>query len=680
MPEIQIDDFSAGWCPSDDAHGGRKNALLRMTGVTLDENGALVLANGTKKGSVVYPSNAHTLFSKYVCDSLKHYLALADGSVYRDSTAIVAAAAGSLTRAAFGVYGDFVLIFSGDSRIKDGCDGISNIAGVGEPTEEVLVNSLISTSFSGSGVIGTVGGNFLHNFNGFGAGFTVVSATEYSVAILNLSGDYYLSYDVNAGTSDWPKDLSGSETDVFSFNITCNRLTSVQLINIAFLLDYDVSSTAAPAAATVNSNNYYTANWTQQDILASAVGNTATLSITRAEFIKAGGSASGWEAIVGFSSGITVPLSVTDAVAYFSDFKFSGSDALNGTYEYVQVNVIKSNNYFAFSPIGPVASAVNIVNGTFEIIPQDPTLIDSQVTEVWIYRRGGDLPVFYRVGVVLYDELGPFYDILSDDDILALGITIVNTLSISADDLDVDIIEVVGPVNGRMLYFSISELFFSEINAPENYNPAITMEIAGDEAEKFLFARKVAENIVVVGTTRDNYILTGTFQTFPDGSIDVQFRALGVDKPAICRDAVVYKGGLIYFAAGGWVLMSVNGEYGYITAPNTDVLYDGKTRYEYGGVPTASIFSTIRYPLVVSKEKVYCVVPYITNYLLPSSEASWTGRRLEIYDFIKKYWYPIEYAPDLVSVSDDGAVFGFFNGTKRLDQLNYPFSKLLNKT
>src|SRR6266704_6441188 len=129
--QIKISDFSAGWIPSDHALNGRKNGLLRMTGLTLNENGALTLANGTKKGLFIYPSNAHTLFSKFLCDSNKNYLALEDGSIYRDSTLV--ASGGSSSRAAFGVYGDFVLIFSGDLRYKDGCDGLVSLAGLTTP-------------------------------------------------------------------------------------------------------------------------------------------------------------------------------------------------------------------------------------------------------------------------------------------------------------------------------------------------------------------------------------------------------------------------------------------------------------------------------------------------------------------------------------------------------------------
>ena len=42
--QILINNFSAGWCPSDDAVNGRPNALLQMDNLEIDRNGALISA------------------------------------------------------------------------------------------------------------------------------------------------------------------------------------------------------------------------------------------------------------------------------------------------------------------------------------------------------------------------------------------------------------------------------------------------------------------------------------------------------------------------------------------------------------------------------------------------------------------------------------------------------------
>src|SRR5206468_3855591 len=108
LQQLTFKDFGAGWCPSDDAINGRKNALLKMDGVTLDDNGSLILGQGTTKVQGPYAANAHTLFVKQMCGERRVYVGLEDGSVWRNSTNLVATGAGSTERAAFGVYGNFV--------------------------------------------------------------------------------------------------------------------------------------------------------------------------------------------------------------------------------------------------------------------------------------------------------------------------------------------------------------------------------------------------------------------------------------------------------------------------------------------------------------------------------------------------------------------------------------------
>jgi len=107
--QVKFFDASAGWIASDDQINGRKNGLLRMDGITLDENGALIMSNGTRRHVTTYPAVAHTLFSKFVCGTKRRYLGLTSGAVYRDTTAIIAVAGASATRGAFGVFSDFVL-------------------------------------------------------------------------------------------------------------------------------------------------------------------------------------------------------------------------------------------------------------------------------------------------------------------------------------------------------------------------------------------------------------------------------------------------------------------------------------------------------------------------------------------------------------------------------------------
>ena len=64
MPQtLLLNDFSMGWCPSDDPINGRKNGLLRMDSLELDQNGALRLSGGSSL-LFTYAQAAHTIDRK----------------------------------------------------------------------------------------------------------------------------------------------------------------------------------------------------------------------------------------------------------------------------------------------------------------------------------------------------------------------------------------------------------------------------------------------------------------------------------------------------------------------------------------------------------------------------------------------------------------------------------------
>src|ERR1017187_10142345 len=116
MPEITINDYSAGWLPGEDPIQGKKNGLLQMDNLDLDTNGALKLAGGTVVKHVGFASNAHTLASRIINGVRYDYTACIDGSVYRNSNFILGG--GDTSNAAFGTAFNFVLIASGANRVK----------------------------------------------------------------------------------------------------------------------------------------------------------------------------------------------------------------------------------------------------------------------------------------------------------------------------------------------------------------------------------------------------------------------------------------------------------------------------------------------------------------------------------------------------------------------------------
>lgn len=669
MPQIKITDFSAGWCPSDDPVNGRKNGLLKMDGARLGENGALVMPGGTKRIAFQYPSRAHTLFSKFVCDERRRYLALEDGSVYRNETEIVAASEGSLARAAFGLFGDFVLIASGATKVKDICGtGIANL-GLEPPDEALEITPIVT--YIDEDLAGT-----LTNFQEFGSyanGSVSVSGDEISLT----TGTYSAASKTEAvrNTLDFPKDLAGAEEDVFQFEMKIDDISKLVASNqMAVRIRFTAASYAWSHEVILGGN----------DLIGVMTPNEyRTFRITRAEFGDTASDPFDWSNIETMDITVVSDGTLADAVFTFKNFKLidSTGGALNGTYTWLQVNVYRSGSFTSKSLAGPVSESFTIEPGFAVITPFDPTIIEPSATEVWIYRRGGELSDYYRVGIIDMDEFGTFEDLLSDEEVLSINERLdTDSLSVS-DGITDDILEIVGPVHHRALYFTETEVYFSDIYNPDTFNPNRTQNTTRSEAEKFLWARLVSENTVIYGTSHDLYIITGTWVTYPDGVIDIEIRPLGVDKPPISRDVAVYKGNVAYFSARGWQLCSLGNDYVTLINPSTFLLYNGEQRFEYGGVPVA-YEPSYRYSLTVAKDTLYCVTPVITDYTSTATREdrnTWS-RRLEIYDFIQKYWYPFNYAPWLLDTEEDGTILGFFDNDNRLGIVDYTFSKLLNYT
>lgn len=676
MPEkITINDFSAGWIASDDAHNGRKNGLLRMQGVRLDENGALVLQGGTQKGSVEYPAEAHTLFYKLFCGERRAYVALKDGSVWRNDTELIAAGEGSIERAAFGVFGNDVLIFSGDKRIKDTCD--EDISGTDlslEPPDTApLINQFPpSALFEGEDLLGAYA-----NFTAVTGAVAVVS----SRLEITVSNDVIVNktaYIQNFNLSDFPADYAGAPKDTFVFRITAaTSLYRLLGFSVTFFLE----------AAGTDVSNFYTFEWSQADILAAKIDDyTAQLSITRDQFIRKGETSTlDWQAVYGVAIGVAASSDAPDEVVRVEDAKIysSAEGNLNGTYTWLQVNVRRSGNSVVLSIPGPETAAYTVLNSYVEIIPEDPTLIEPQANEVWIYRRGGTLEQYYRIATMVYGELGPIYDDMSDSDARRLNVTLDSTtVPIDTDNLAASVIEMVGPIFNRMAYFTNNQMIVSAINSPDRFSPRHVYDLAGDESEKFQFARKVSENIIMVGTTRDVYVVTGTFTTFPDGALDLYIRPLGTNKPPMSRFATVWNGQLIYFASQDWIKLSPTGQYISLTAGLTDELYAGRQRYEFGGVPTYIDDLNVSYACAVAKNKLWVVVPTITDYtsLATINDRETWEYRLEIFDLVRNVWFTSCYSPYLLAVSDDEAIYGFMKDSNLVNLLDNPFGGRLNST
>ena len=361
--------------------------------------------------------------------------------------------------------------------------------------------------------------------------------------------------------------------------------------------------------------------------------------------------------------GRTAPGAITAAT--------NGAGVLTGSYEYCQVNVFHNGSWIGKSPRGPITTAVTASANKISVDPVDPTVADADANEAWIFRRGGNLDQFYWVATKT--SYAAFDDNMSDDTALQYGISLNEFLTtVAAAGISDPIVGCVGPVYGRMLYITNKAIFFSEIDSPDTYDSRTTINLGSNAGvEAFLWAHKVGENIILIGTTFDIYSITGTYVQQPDGTLDIYHRPMGVEDPPISIDAAVYGGGVAYMSKNGWTHSTL----GNLCAPNTSQLYRGTTRYGYGGVPIY-VFGSYRYSCCVSGNKLWCRVPYIQE----SPPTSPFLYRMEVYDFIRKSWRVmlVNSSPLMLHAREDGAVIGFFDGDKFLRQIAYPFAKTLD--
>lgn len=657
-------DFSAGWCPSDDAENGRKNCLLKMDNLELDKNGALQLTGGTAKVGSAYTNNPHTIYSNDINGSRIEYAGDIAGVVYRNRTNIFSG--GATDRAAFGVAFDYALLASGSVRKKDLGTGTAVELGVGKPSVapvldltsgnpipsalNPLIQATTYTNVKNVAGVSTSGGNII--------AFEFVTAAA-DIAIFQTNA-------VTGAPLDWTSFTNGgipTDNDILdqvrSNLFVTGDASKIVSITVDILL-------VAPGGSSNVVSDYYSQTWVNDG---SHIGDALNINLRRGDFTRYGSGGQTWSTVYGFR--FTVQTNAAVDISFNPVFSFLGGSlsSLEGTYQYAQMNVNNTGTYLAKSTLSPILSNIVTQMSYVFLHLQNPAGIDAQVNEVWLFRRGGGLNQWYRVAKLTSAFTTPFYDTMSDDDALALGI-IVNTdlVSIAASTVTDPILAIVGPIEGRWFYFTKNLMYPSDINDPDLVNASIAVRITGGNDELFMWSKKVADAAVLIGTSHEVYLLTGTFVTLPDGTIDIYLRTLGCKHPPISYDATFYDGRVFYLANDGWRAIDANGSSSTMVAPNTDRLYQkGVTAYGYTGPATGQLPGSVNYPCTIANNKLYCCI---------------TARsRIEVYDFTRKYWRNISYGlGDVLAIdaTPDGRVTAVFSSDKFQRDIDIKTSNLID--
>ncbi|HWY35857.1 MAG TPA: hypothetical protein VNX68_14535, partial [Nitrosopumilaceae archaeon] len=462
-------------------------------------------------------------------------------------------------------------------------------------------------------------------------------------------------------TSAVPIDFTTLQPSVLGLPST---QTPQDILNVP--LFRDPATTALPATLTSITFQFWLQNVTQTptDYFSWTWLNDGTMGTVpnprRSDFTRYGTLPVGWESVYVYAFIFTATAATGQFKFNHEPYFYGGSNALEGDYEWMQVNVsTNSGQFVSKSEMGPATGVKTVTMQNVTITPQNPSGIEPQADQAWIFRRGGQLQQWYRV-LVTQSPWTATGQQLSDNDALTLGITFdLNLKSINSVGIPDKIFEIIGPIEGRWYYFTTNFMYPSDINDPDLVNVGLGIRTTGSNSEIFLSAKRINDNSVIVLTSHSAYLLTGTFVTLPDGTVDVYYRNLGCKYPAISHDSTSKEGVIFYLAADGWRSLDANGTNPLLVSPITDRIYRGINCYGYM-INTKINPGTTRFPCILALGKLWCGI---------SGQA-----RIEVLDPIRQYWRNFTFGlGDLQAVTStqDGQILGFFASDKSLRLLDY---------
>jgi len=648
MPDVTQNDFSQGWIPSDDYNNGRKNGLLRMDNLTLEEIGSVSLARGTEKVNASELSGAiHSLYSSTLGGTKRRYVGLTDESVKRDSgggtygVTILSSGGGAAgIRTAFGSGFNFTFIVSGSEKKKDNGTTVYDL-GVTTPADAVATTGATPPSKdafdSFSGTVLAEGANLGATATGFEAD---TDPTTFRL-------DAYVEYGSAINTMDFGSDRFGTPDDVFLFDLRIPDLAKFRRIIVIVFPD---------GADPDDPQDYYRHVWEDNDdsLVRDGSSQWSVMKAVRKNWEKVGTDNTFSWANIG---GVRVTVQYTEDVAdtTFANFRVIGSAAgpLNGGYEYLQVDVGNNGAYLARSEHGPFMDYYHEVSSSYiSVTPDTPT--DPQVNEIWIYRRkvlgeGGDPSGDFQLVYVQTSSLGSAFDDQVSDVAAQQLNTPLNLFLKSVQNTayfpdDVYYMEV--NYFTRTLYMSPREILISEPLCPDLIDIRHTIKLSGDFAELNLWMIKVSNSSLLVGTNKDIHEIAGTLNELPDGLLDQITRSLGIKQPPISDTVCVESNNVYYIAQDG--LRSIVGATTGSFNGNLDLFWRGETRY--GHLPCSIITFSSAYYLEINKNRIFF-----------STTLSDTSRRIFVYDIARQYWYPYYINANCLFTEEDGTLVGGFS-------------------
>jgi len=304
-----------------------------------------------------------------------------------------------------------------------------------------------------------------------------------------------------------------------------------------------------------------------------------------------------------------------------------------GECDWCYVYVRNDGTYLSKSAPSATVTANLFAQGATIRVPADASR-DTQVNEIWLFRRGGGLENWYRTAVhtsgLPSTALVDISDTLSAADALIVNVQLEDTNTTPPNS----IIGIEGPYYDRLWVLTATHLYPSRRLNPDSYATDQVIQISGAD-ERALWVKKALGGLYV-GTTKDIYRITGDATELPDGTINVTKTPLNIDSPPYL-EAVAQEGNfLIYYAADGWRTISGGGSQ-LLTGP-TSLLYRGYTRHDVEPVN----FNTGRIRAAMTKGML--------NVITPEGSTTTGSRVLYRHQFSLDRWYRHTFSPQWMSI------------------------------
>lgn len=669
-----------GWTPSANPYTGNPDGLIEAKNISF-EKGYPCLARGTKKlaaSTDLIRAMYSKRFSNITSGLVEARYLFSNGNVVRNYGAGNAedtfdksiSTGGDATRCCFASGWGATLIYNGTKKYKDTGDTQYALGIAANVAPTISVNSAPSIALHGAytswvGKEGTV--------------TTDATYVKLDVDPTSLRGIAQYPTDTTNITIDSTAfgGTTGRDTpnDIFQMKVRVLDTNKLIRLRIEFLLETPVTTVGGVS-------NYYWHEWIGKEGLEAqpsaidpnifgyqdtaafmeAIKNNlapglaletfgrpgddiwGTINCLRSQFKRAGASTADWNAVKGVRVIIT---STEETTVYFCEPVFIGGTGapLNGYYSYMQVDVNNTDNYLEIGLASPASTEARVVNSTTQVTPH---AVAAQANECWIFRSSTQTPGYYLVKKITGARgftPSAFEDNFSDIDALRLGIPLEYYRIAVPDDIQF----VVGPYFSRMLYFDYSSMYISFIDDPGSVDSRFQYKICGDDSEYILFAVKIIDGCVLVGTTEDIYEIRGSgVYDAASGTLDFSIRPLGIAAPPVSSACAIYNNNLIYLTVDGWRVLAGTSSEAFSGA--IELLFRNLTINGFYPLETASSDSN----------STSCTV--CNNKFFASMVHKTSGTRcLLIFDFMLKTW---EYWTDAYdSANNPHMLYTTENGT-----------------